>query len=221
MRECKSKGFAFDETVPAWSEITVEFFEKSPSASSNSGKRSFDNADYDLSRMPLANGSRPIKRGKHELQVSPLGSHQNIYAPVHSYQIEQQQPPTPSTSPYAGWNGVGAITVPTTAANASPSSLSSTSATYYRPFVPDMAYGTPTTTASTPAASAYQYATPNSTTGAATYGYQTVAYPPAPSSYGSSTPPAASYPTPTATQSYTYPSAYEGQSFVSELTLAT
>lgn len=227
VRECRSKGFAFDETVPAWSEITVEFFEKSPSTSANSGKRSFDNGDYDLSRMPLANkenldyGSRPIKRGKHELQVSPLGSHQNIYAPVHSYQIEQQQPPTPSTSPYAGWNGVGPITVPTTTANASPSSLSSTSATYYRPFLPDMAYGTPTTAASTPAASAYQYATPNSTNGAATYGYQTVTYPPAPSSYGSSTPPAASYPTPTATQSYTYPSAYEGQSFVSELTLAT
>lgn len=118
----------------AWSEMTIEFYEKPPTAAA--AKRSFDVVDFggQDNKENIDFDARPIKRGKsvassdiHSHALTPLASHTNVYATsVHSYPIDAPHTPH-TTSSYASWP-TGATPI-TTTVPASVSSTQQTSAT--------------------------------------------------------------------------------------------
>lgn len=179
IRERRAQGIVKTEnpSMHFWSELTVEFYERPPAGGAI--KRAYDvsgmsGADFDPARVMTDNKEnvgfeRAIKRGKHMVSplsdlhhhqgVTPLSSHQNVYA-VHPYSAVE--PHTPHTPHYGGWT-VAPITIPTSAASAAAASSAPPTAhltsaghqqqqqqqAYYRPVLTtEMSYSYPASNAS-------------------------------------------------------------------------
>ncbi|WOO84460.1 putative protein [Vanrija pseudolonga] len=120
--------FIEDDTfVPTWVELTVDFFERHPSAS-HSQKRMSDDLMMGMGKENVDFDSRILKRGKRELTMAPLttdihhpaltplGSHTNVYSTV-PYGMDAGTPHTPHTphTPAHGYQSWQPITVPQSA----------------------------------------------------------------------------------------------------------